>query len=143
VPEWASTHPNPVERVTRAATNARQLAVSGGIRNRDTFMTKLDGIMYGDDPKQGVIQGNSFLHPDLKLQFSVPSGSTMQNGTRAVTISGSSGQGQFTTGAYNGNMTTYIASAFQALAGEGQTIPSRSEERRVGKEERAWVVGDQ
>ena len=124
VPEWASTHPNPVERVTRAATNARQLAVSGGIRNRDTFMTKLDGIMYGDDPKQGVIQGNSFLHPDLKLQFSVPSGFTMQNGTRAVTISGSSGQGQFTTGAYNGNMTTYIASAFQALAGEGQTIPS-------------------
>ncbi|HEY9092070.1 M48 family metalloprotease [Parasphingorhabdus sp.] len=122
VPEWASTHPNPAERVTRAATNAQKLGTAGGMHNRDTFLTKLDGIMYGDDPKQGVIQGNSFLHPDMKLQFTVPNGYTMQNGTRAVTISGSGGQGLFTTGAYNGNMSTYIASAFQALAGEGQTI---------------------
>lgn len=122
VPEWASTHPNPVQRVSRAAKNARKLGVSGGKRNRDVFLRNLDGVLYGDDPKQGVIEGKSFLHPDLKLKFSVPSGFAMQNGARAVTINGSGGQGQFTTGPYNGSMATYIASAFKALSGKGQNI---------------------
>ncbi|MEH6756030.1 MAG: M48 family metalloprotease [Parasphingorhabdus sp.] len=123
VPEWASTHPNPLERVSRAAKNAGKLGVVGGKRNRDVFLQNLDGVLYGDDPKQGVIEGNSFLHPDLKLKFTVPSGFAMQNGTSAVTINGSAGQGQFTTGPYTGNMTTYIASAFKALSGEGADIP--------------------
>ncbi|WP_109356377.1 M48 family metalloprotease [Sphingorhabdus sp. EL138] len=122
VPEWASTHPNPVQRVSRAARNAGKLGVSGGKRNREAFLRNLDGVLYGDDPKQGVIEGNSFLHPDLKLKFTVPNGFGMQNGTRAVTISGSAGQGQFTTGPYNGNMATYISSAFKALSGKGQDI---------------------
>lgn len=122
-PEWSSTHPDPARRVSRAATIASKLTQSGGLRNRDQFLQSLDGILYGDDPKQGVIEGNSFLHPDLKLKFSIPSGFSMQNGARAVTIVGSGGQGQFTSGAYNGNMATYIGAAFNSLAGEGKTIP--------------------
>ncbi|ASK86991.1 M48 family metalloprotease [Sphingorhabdus sp. SMR4y] len=121
-PEWASTHPDPARRVSRAATNANKLARSGGVRNRDQFLQNLDGIMYGDDPKQGVIEGNNFLHRDLKLKFTVPNGYSMQNGARAVSITGSGGQGQFTTAAYNGNMTTYIDAAFKGLAGEGKSI---------------------
>ena len=129
VPEWSSTHPDPARRVSRAATIASKLTKSGGVRNRDQFLQNLDGILYGDDPKQGVIEGSSFLHPDLKLKFSIPSGFAMQNGVRAVSIVGSGGQGQFTTGAYNGNMTTYIGAAFNRLAGEGKTIPHGTIER--------------
>lgn len=128
-PEWASTHPDPARRVSRAATNARKLASAGGIRNRDQFLQKLDGILYGDDPKQGVIEGNSFLHPDMKLKFSVPSGFAMQNGARAVSITGSSGQGQFTTAAYNGNMASYIDAAFKSVAGNNASIPFGAIER--------------
>ena len=128
-PEWSSTHPDPARRVSRAATVASKLTTSGGVRNRDQFLQNLDGILYGDDPKQGVIEGNSFLHPDLRLKFSIPSGFAMQNGARAVTITGSGGQGQFTTGAYNGNMATYIDAAFNRLAGEGKTIPHGTIER--------------
>jgi len=128
-PEWSSTHPDPARRVTRAATNASKLTKTGGVRNRDQFLQNLDGILYGDDPKQGVIEGNNFLHRDLKLKFTVPSGFSMQNGARAVTIVGSGGQGQFTTGAYNGNMTTYIDAAFKGLAGEGKTIAHGAIER--------------
>lgn len=122
VPEWSSSHPDPARRVNRAATNAGKLRITGGRRSRAAFLTNLDGIMYGDDPKQGVIEGNQFLHPDLKLKFRVPNGFSMQNSTRAVTIRGSSGQGQFTTGAYSGNMRSYIDTAFKGLAGEGKTI---------------------
>ena len=121
-PEWASTHPDPARRVSRAATNARKITTTGGVRNRDRFLEKLDGILYGDDPKQGVIEGNSFLHPDLRLKFSVPNGFSMQNGARAVSITGSSGQGQFTTAAYSGDMGSYIDAAFKSLVGEGKSI---------------------
>ncbi len=128
-PEWSSTHPDPARRVSRAATIASKTPHTGTLRNRDQFLRNLDGILYGDDPKQGVIEGNSFLHPDLRLKFSVPNGFAMQNGARAVTIAGSGGQGQFTTGAYNGNMTTYIDAAFSSLAGQGKTIPHGAIER--------------
>ncbi|MEO9601275.1 M48 family metalloprotease [Parasphingorhabdus sp.] len=121
-PEWASTHPDPARRVSRAATNAGKMNGSGNVRNRDQFLQRLDGIMYGDDPKQGVIEGNSFLHPDMKLKFNVPNGFSIQNGARAVSIAGSAGQGQFTTAAYNGNMASYIDAAFKSLAGEGKAI---------------------
>lgn len=121
-PEWSSTHPDPARRVSRAARNANKLGVSGGKRNRSAFLTNLEGIMYGDDPKQGVVDGNKFLHPDLKLKFSVPNGFGMQNGTRAVSIRGSGGQGQFTTGKYSGNMRNYIDTTFKGLAGQGKTI---------------------
>lgn len=128
-PEWASTHPDPARRVSRASTIASKVAGSGGVRNRDLFLQKLDGILYGDDPKQGVIEGNSFLHPDLKLKFTVPGGFSMQNSARAVAITGSSGQGQFTTAPYNGNMTSYIDAAFNSLAGEGKSISHGAIER--------------
>lgn len=122
-PEWSSTHPDPARRVNRAARNAQKTGITGGKRNRNTFLTNLDGIMYGDDPKQGVVEGNRFLHPDLKFKFTVPNGFGMQNGTRAVSIRGSGGQGQFTTGSYNGNMQSYIDAAFKNLAGQGKAIP--------------------
>lgn len=121
-PEWSSTHPDPARRVSRAAKNADKLGVSGGRRNRAAFLQNLNGIQYGDDPKQGVIEGNNFLHPALKFKFAVPNGFNMQNGARAVAINGSGGQGQFTTASYNGNMSTYIGAAFKDLAGEGKSI---------------------
>lgn len=117
VPEWASTHPDPASRVARAAQNAAAAGGTGKLRNRDAFLAALDGVTYGDDPKQGVIEGNAFLHPDLKLAFTAPSGFGMQNGTSAVTVSGTGAQAQFSGGTYNGDLDSYVRSVFQALAG--------------------------
>src|SRR3546814_2213426 len=63
VPEWVSTHPDPQSRVQRAASHAASTNVTNGKRNRDAFLTAIDGIMYGDDPKHGVVQGRTFVHP--------------------------------------------------------------------------------
>jgi predicted Zn-dependent protease len=46
----------------------------------------------------------------------------MQNGARAVSIVGQSGQAQFSTGAYSGNLSTYVGQVFQALGGQQQRI---------------------
>jgi predicted Zn-dependent protease len=119
LPAWASTHPDPASRVQRAAALARQInGTRGGNRNAAAFLTAVDGILYGDDPKEGVIEGNEFLHPDLKLRFAVPAGFGMQNGATAVTIAGSNGQAQFTLAPYAGDMNAYIDAAFKKLGGE-------------------------
>ena len=116
-PTWASTHPDPASRVTRAAQKAAATGVKSGVRNRDAFLDALNGTLYDDDPKQGVVDGQSFRHPDLRLMFTAPDGFAMTNGSQAVTISGSGGQAQFTGAAYNGDLRAYVGSAFQALTG--------------------------
>jgi predicted Zn-dependent protease len=117
-PEWASTHPLSQNRVSQAAQAARQTGRAGnGLRNRDAFLAQLEGVMVDDDPAQGVIEGRSFTHPDLRLGFAVPTGYLMQNGTTAVSIEGSGGQAQFSGGRYTGNMESYISRVLQELTG--------------------------
>src|SRR3546814_1995670 len=87
IPEGASTHPDPASRVRNAQTLASRVG-TGGVRNADAFMAAVDGVLYGDDPAQGIVEGRQFLHPDLRLAFTVPNGYGMQNGTSAVSING-------------------------------------------------------
>jgi predicted Zn-dependent protease len=123
VPSWARTHPLSADRVRRATAQAQKTGRAGsGLRNRDQFMAQVDGLMVDDDPKQGVIEGRTFLHPDLKLRFTVPEGYQMQNGTRAVSIVGQRGQAQFSGGAFNGNLGTYIGQVFRGIGGNQTQI---------------------
>jgi len=117
-PEWASTHPLSENRTQRALAEARATGRLGkGLRNRDLFLSELEGLFVDDDPAQGIIEGATFTHPDLKIQFSVPQGYRMQNGTDAVTISGSAGKAQFRQGPPN--LDQAILYAFRQLT-EGQ-----------------------
>ncbi len=126
IPEWASTHPDPASRV-RAALAAAQNG--SGITNRDTFLTRIDGLMYGHDPRQGVIEGNTFIHPDLRLTFTVPSGYYMINGTQAVSVNGQRGQAQLSTRAYNGDLEAYLRQVFQQLGGQQRQLAPQSLQR--------------
>lgn len=128
VPEWASTHPDPASRVQTALQKA---AGGTGVTNRDTFLTRIDGLVYGDDPKQGIIEGRQFIHPVFRLSFTAPQGFYMVNGTSAVSISGQSGQGQLTTGQYDGNLGNYIRGVFQALGGQQALAPSSLQQTTV------------
>ena len=128
LPEWASTHPDPASRVQSALGQA---AGGTGITNRDTFLTRIDGLVYGDDPAQGVIEGRQFIHPELRLSFTAPQGFYMMNGTRAVTISGQSGQAQMSMAAYNGNLNSYVTNVFAGLSEQQQIRPSSIERTTV------------
>ncbi len=120
VPEWASTHPDPASRVQGALAKAG--AASGGLTNRDTFLTRIDGLLYGDDPQQGMIEGSRFIHPELRLSFTAPQGFYMVNGTRAVSIQGQGGQAQMTLAPYAGNLETYVRQQFATLGGKDSTL---------------------
>jgi predicted Zn-dependent protease len=130
LPSWQRTHPDPASRVVRAADRARSSLATGKETDRDAFLAAIDGMIYGDDPKQGIVDGQNFSHPDLKLSFNAPSGYAMSNGSQAVTIRGSGGQAQFSGAAYNGDMNGYIAQIFKAVGGANTTLdygsPSRT-----------------
>ena len=123
VPEWASTHPDPAKRVVRASTKSRAYPANP-VRKADTHLAAINGMLYGDDPEQGVVEGQQFLHPVIRLKFVAPTGFGLQNGTDAVSINGNGGQAIFTQGAFNGNETEYVAAAFRAVSGNQQAIPA-------------------
>ena len=126
IPAWASTHPDPASRVQ----NALALAGSGtGVTNRETFLQRIDGLMYGDDPAQGVIEGSDFIHPELRLRFTAPTGFYMVNGTRAVSINGDAGRAQLTTAQFDGNLENYVRAVFRALGGDQQQLAPQTLQR--------------
>jgi predicted Zn-dependent protease len=126
IPQWASSHPNPASRVRTALGAAGN---ASGTTNRDTFLSRIDGILYGDDPRQGVVEGNTFTHPDLRLTFAVPNGYYMVNGSSAVSINGQGGQAQFASAAYDGNLDSYVRQVFQKIGGQQQQLAPQSTQR--------------
>ena len=88
VPTFLSTHPDPADRETKVAklaadwrrkTKAQDLKV-----NRESYLKMIDGIVYGEDPKQGFVENNVFYHPVMKFQFAVPALWAVQNTPQQV-----------------------------------------------------------
>jgi predicted Zn-dependent protease len=120
LPEWASTHPDPASRVVRARQKASQMVPQGRQTNREAFLQMLDGIIYDDDPQQGIVEGRSFQHPGLRLAFTAPPGYVMSNGSKAVSINGAGGQAQFSAGPYQGDLDAYLGRVFRSVGGQTQ-----------------------
>ena len=124
IPEWALTHPLSENRMQQALQEARATGRLGkGLRNRNAFLDEIEGIYVDDDPAQGIIDGPVFTHPDLRIQFRVPTGYLMSNGTYAVTIAGSAGKAQFSGGRFKGTLDDAIARVFEQLIRGQASIP--------------------
>jgi predicted Zn-dependent protease len=118
-PTMFSTHPDPASRVTRTANAAKATGYTRGTRNREAFLAAIDGMIYGDNPAQGIVDGQSFSHPGLKIAFTAPAGFTMANGTDAVTMTGTGGRAQFGGGRLSGTLESYSETVFRAVAPNG------------------------
>jgi predicted Zn-dependent protease len=85
VQDFLSSHPATPERVQNAQANARQYtAPDGGERDRETYLTAIDNIVYGEDPSEGFVRGRRFLHPKLGFTFAAPENFTLDNTAQAV-----------------------------------------------------------
>jgi predicted Zn-dependent protease len=87
VPGWLTTHPFPEDRLSQTEERLASTQADYGsmVTNRDAFRQRLDGIVYGDDPRQGYFDGQAFYHPELKFQLVFPQGWATRNGVSAVT----------------------------------------------------------
>jgi predicted Zn-dependent protease len=86
VPEWLSTHPDPGNRVqaTQARLDTLSRPLTNTITNRDEYLQHIQGLTYGEDPRQGFFEGNVFYHPDMRFQMTFPQGWKTQNTASAV-----------------------------------------------------------
>lgn len=87
VPNWLSTHPTPADRVARVQSfieqSPRPVGTSGKV-DETGFLARVDGIVYGDSPREGIVRGNTFLHPELRLGVEFPQGWEVRNGKTQV-----------------------------------------------------------
>ncbi|NNE69450.1 MAG: M48 family metalloprotease [Rhodothermales bacterium] len=74
IPSFMSTHPDPGEReATIHARAAEWEATHGeGKTGQAEYLAQIDGIMAGENPRNGFTQDGVFYHPDLAFQFPVP-----------------------------------------------------------------------
>jgi predicted Zn-dependent protease len=88
VPNWLSTHPNPGDRVEKvlAFIQSNPIAVGTAGRSSDEveYQRRIDGIIFGDSPSDGIVRGNEFLHPELRLALAFPRGWEIQNSPQQV-----------------------------------------------------------
>ncbi|HSN59815.1 MAG TPA: M48 family metalloprotease [Ferruginibacter sp.] len=96
LPDFLSTHPNPGDRnvaVAKLATEWKKtLNLTNPQINRDIYLKRIEGLVYGEDPRQGYLENNVFYHPELKFQFNVPQGWKYQNTPQRVQMAPQDGQ---------------------------------------------------
>ena len=83
--DFLSSHPATPERVENAQASARQYtSPASGERDRETYLSAIDNIVYGEDPSEGFVRGRRFLHPKLGFTFAAPENFTLDNTAQAV-----------------------------------------------------------
>ena len=93
IPSFLSSHPDPGEREKTIPELARDWADKGyeqRIRNEQEYYELLDGMIFGQNPREGFLDNDRFVHPDLAFQFPVPDGWRLINERQQVILLSSS-----------------------------------------------------
>jgi predicted Zn-dependent protease len=86
IPDWAASHPAEPERIANVERRVAALGANyrPGRVGTPEFMQQVDGLPYGDDPRNGFFRQGTFFHPEMKFRFTVPADWQTQNGASAV-----------------------------------------------------------
>lgn len=116
LPGFLSTHPDPGDRVEATRSWADTVSSYAGLRtDRDDFLNHLDGMVFGQDPRQGYFDNNRFLHPVLRFQFDAPVNWQGANQATRVVLVEPNGQAQLE---LSSAQEATAASAAQAFASQ-------------------------
>ena len=96
LPEFLSTHPNPADRyvsVNKLAEDwKKKLNLNSPKVNRNSYLRSIEGLVYGEDPREGYRELNMFYHPVLKFQFPIPADWNYQNTPQRVQMAPKDGK---------------------------------------------------
>lgn len=96
LPGFLSTHPDPGERevtVAKLATEWKQkLNVTNAQVNREAYLRRIEGLVYGEDPREGYLENNVFYHPVLRFQFATPADWAYLNSPQQVQLAPKDGK---------------------------------------------------
>jgi predicted Zn-dependent protease len=113
--DMLSSHPRTLDRVNRSIRLAKVARGGWQFDYRKQFLRNIDGMVFGDDPDQGVVRGRRFLHRGLGFAFQVPNGFSLENQPSEVIAEGPGGSGiLFDQGSsrYQGSMRAYIVNVW-------------------------------
>jgi predicted Zn-dependent protease len=86
LPGFLSTHPLTSERIDRVRQMLSE--ADGGLEVKEKpYLGQIDGLVYGDDPRQGYMEGQTFYHPEMAFSFLVPAGWKVLNTPAQVVVS--------------------------------------------------------
>lgn len=82
-----ATHPRSLDRVRQAMQLAQAGRPPQPVVGRESFLSEINGMLFGEDPEQGLIldRGRRFAHPSLRFAFEAPDGFRLVNGKERVT----------------------------------------------------------
>jgi predicted Zn-dependent protease len=86
-PSFLDSHPATPERAATTAAFAKQLprgAATPIARSQADYLRRLEGLLVGADPAEGVVRDALFLHPKLDFRLRFPEGWQVQNGRDSV-----------------------------------------------------------
>ncbi len=75
IPNWLSSHPDPADRSERIPALAEEWESRGyeqNVRDIDQYMSEIDNIVFGKNPRLGFTRGGNFYHPELEFFFPYP-----------------------------------------------------------------------
>ncbi|MGE0815977.1 MAG: M48 family metalloprotease [Vicinamibacterales bacterium] len=74
LPGWLTTHPSEAERIETIQARAAKLppGARGTVVRRAEYLTRIDGLVYGENPRQGFFKDGVFYHPDLRFRLPLP-----------------------------------------------------------------------
>lgn len=85
LPGFLSTHPLTADRIAHVQTLLKP-EDKGLVRGNEAYLRRVENIVYGEDPRQGYVEGGAFYHPVLRFQFSVPAGWKVENSAAQVLL---------------------------------------------------------
>lgn len=93
LPSFLSTHPDPAEREQTIPELANgDPRYQGETINAEEYLRQIEGIVVGDDPRQGFVENGVFYHPELRFRLDVPRGWQTQNSPAAFVMGEPNGQ---------------------------------------------------
>jgi predicted Zn-dependent protease len=84
LPAWLSTHPAPEDRAQRIQAAIQTQHLAGTKDDVRGYLRHVDGMVFGENPREGFFEGSAFFHPDLRFQIAFPRGWKTQNQKQAV-----------------------------------------------------------
>lgn len=89
IPTHLSSHPDPGEREQNIPIMAAEWEAKGyeqTVVGNETYLKMIDGMVFGENPRNGFERNGVFYHTDLKFQFPVPNGFELVNQSNAVIL---------------------------------------------------------
>jgi predicted Zn-dependent protease len=89
LPSLLSSHPDPGDReefiLQRAARYSPEYAMNK--LGKASFFRHVEGLVFGEDPRQGFVQNGMFHHPQMEFSFPIPEGfQTINQPSRVVMV---------------------------------------------------------